>query len=1043
MIYSIWRRCLTRFTRKSAAKNRRGTRHLVSAWRPWLERLEDRIAPATDITVVLGMAGTGSLDHFLSATNGTITTADAPGDTAATLSSGALAEVGSGPVGSGTAISIAATTAITFNDVGVLNLLTATGVSVAFSTTSGPISFANVIDTLNTAGGGLSFSAGTNLTLCNLNTNGGNVSLTAGTAATGNLAFGNILTNGSGNITFQATGNITQTGSSTAASGEAISATAVDNIVVNSLRGSTVSLSSSTGSISSSGSNSVQASAELNLSASTGITLNTLAASLGATNSTFGGIAIVQAASPAQTLAITSSGTGVVNNAAFGTIDIINLGSGITIDAGATITTQNGSINLAALDFNIAGTINSGTAGTALANSTAGRQFDLGTNTAGEIGLTQAELNNVTAGVLRIGTNPGPGGPFGQSAGAITISAPITRTSSPLTLITLDGVTETGAGSLTVGDLCINSGTPVTLTNANNVGTLAGYGASFSFDNGTNLLTIGAVDGLTGISANNSDITLMADSLNIQQSLNPGSGTVVLEPFTTSDQINVGAASTAGVFGLTDTELGLIVSGTAQIGSTSGSADSGGILISRAVTRTPTAPNTARYQTLVLSNQGAITQTAPLSVANLVANGTSVTLTNAGNAVGTLTGFSNSDFSFFDATALTTDTVDANNTLTLTISGSITINQLIDSLYSFVNLTVTGLANEGTEGQIAGPALELLGAGPYMLTNAANDVTTLAANVTSAVSFTNSVGLTIGTVDLTSGVTSTGSSIAVATVAGDLTVTQNVTAATTVSLTAGSTVASPEHILQNQAIIDGTTGVMVTADRMVLEQLTAAPAISSTDIVALQPFSSGRAVDLNNTVGDPTGELALSQTELNGISASSVRVGDLVNTGSLTVQSAIVPAPDFTTLSLRSRRHHRVVKRHSRRRQPGGPGKHGSYPDPGRQRRHRFRSSDGNRRRVHHEQRCPDHRQRCSRARRHPGHNLRKHHHHGQRPHPQRPCKCRQRHCRHSAAHRQRHDLHWRAQRHDHAWHYRRGFRRHHRERRPHRQFGTDRRHQH
>jgi hypothetical protein len=279
----------------------------------FVERLEDRLAPATNITIIQGVAGTGSLDHFLSSTNGTITIADDPGDTAATLSAGALSGVGTG-----VAISIAADNALTFQDLGALSLQTGLGVNAAFSTTTGAVTFANVSNTVNTAGGSLTFSAGTNLTVANLNTNGGDVSVTAGTAGAGNLTFANILTSGSGNLTFQATNaagaTITQTGSAAAASGLAINATATGNITINSLRGTTVALTSNTGSVNSAGSLSVQASAELTVSAATGITLNTLAVALQASNSTSGNINIAQAAAPAQTLTVT--GTGVVNTPA-------------------------------------------------------------------------------------------------------------------------------------------------------------------------------------------------------------------------------------------------------------------------------------------------------------------------------------------------------------------------------------------------------------------------------------------------------------------------------------------------------------------------------------------------------------------------------------------------------------------------------------------------------------------------------------------------------------------------------------------------------
>ncbi|HEV3116468.1 MAG TPA: hypothetical protein VGY58_05410, partial [Gemmataceae bacterium] len=366
-----------------------------------LEALENRVVPATNITILATANGTGTLDAILSPVNGTITTADDPGDPAATLSRGALENVGPGVT-----ISITADNTISFNDLGALNLQTGGGINAGFVANTGPVSFANVANTVITAGGSISFSAGTDLTVSNLNSNGGNVNLTAGTAGAGNLTFENILTSGSGNLTFQATnaagGMITQGGSPSVASGQVITANATGNVTVDGLRGTTVSLASNIGSVNSAGSNTVQASTQLAVSAATGITLNTLAASLTAKNNPSGDINITQAASPAQTLAIT--GAGVVNNAASGAINLTNLGADITIAGGATVKSNAGNVTLAATGFTLNGAVNSGVAATALANSIPGFQFDLGTKTPGKIGLTATELNNVTAGVLRIGS---------------------------------------------------------------------------------------------------------------------------------------------------------------------------------------------------------------------------------------------------------------------------------------------------------------------------------------------------------------------------------------------------------------------------------------------------------------------------------------------------------------------------------------------------------------------------------------------------------------------------------------------------------------
>jgi hypothetical protein len=159
---SIWNR------RRPAPSTSRRTR-------PLLEVLEGRLAPATNIIVLEGPAGTGTLDHFLSPTNGTITTADDPGDLAATLSTGALEQVNSN-----VNISISADALITFSPLtSPLALQTANGNTAAFTVTLGSITFNNTANILTTAGAALSLTATTSITPGNLASSGGDISLTA------------------------------------------------------------------------------------------------------------------------------------------------------------------------------------------------------------------------------------------------------------------------------------------------------------------------------------------------------------------------------------------------------------------------------------------------------------------------------------------------------------------------------------------------------------------------------------------------------------------------------------------------------------------------------------------------------------------------------------------------------------------------------------------------------------------------------------------------------------------------------------------------
>ena len=156
-------------TRKAESKRRQGARRRLEC-----EQLEDRVVPATLITVVAGLAGTGTLDSFLSASDGTINATDNLG-LAGTVSQGALQAVGAG-----IQVSITAQTAIVFDATLTtpVSLLTNAGNSAQFIALNGNITFNDTTDTLTTAGGSLTLVA-TNggETLGNLATANGNINL--------------------------------------------------------------------------------------------------------------------------------------------------------------------------------------------------------------------------------------------------------------------------------------------------------------------------------------------------------------------------------------------------------------------------------------------------------------------------------------------------------------------------------------------------------------------------------------------------------------------------------------------------------------------------------------------------------------------------------------------------------------------------------------------------------------------------------------------------------------------------------------------------
>jgi autotransporter-associated beta strand protein len=615
------------------------TKHLRrSVRRLRLERLEDRTLPASAITIVAGAAGSGTLDSFVSPADGTVTTSDG-GSSPGTLSTGALVAVGAGAN-----INIAAQTGITFNDLGgTLTLQTGLGGSATFTAGSGAITFTAATNTLATGGAGLTFSAGTNLTLANLNAAGGDLALTAGTAGAGNISANRIVTSGAGNITLQATnvagGTITQAGG---AFGKEVFITARGNVVVDDLRGAGVTLASSAGSVTSLAGNSIQGST-LKVTAATGITINTLVASLTASNSRSGEIAVTQAAAPAQPLAVGSAG--VVNSAFVGTITLTNLGDAITVNSGAGVMTFTGPVTLAAQDLSIGGPIKSQGGRVTLTNSVAGGQIDLGSNTAGKLGLTQADIANVTAGVLQVGS---------AEAGHIVISAAITAPATWNTLALVGGseIMENHAstGALTVPNLRVSAANFADLRNLNNnVGTVAAATWSdFDIDSVASPLVVDVVDGVTGVTTNHGGIYLLVHDIDLRQAV--VSGGVGVSIGESPGVVSLGA-DTSGAVNLSDAELGRVTAASLFIYGDS-------VAIAGPVTR-HTGFNTLVLDALV----GGISQTAPLSVAKLaVQSEGDFSLNNVSNDVDTLAGTTlfgvQNQFEFRDANALAIGTVD-------------------------------------------------------------------------------------------------------------------------------------------------------------------------------------------------------------------------------------------------------------------------------------------------------------------------------------------------------------------------------------------------
>src|SRR5207248_3787675 len=107
---------------------------------------------------------------------------------------------------------------------------------------------------------------------------------------------------------------------------------------------------------------------------------------------------------------------------------------------------------------------------------------------------------------------------------------------STLTLISGANMTESAVGTIAAPNLRLSGTGPASLLNPNNVNVLAadlsdGGVGSLVFENGIVPLIVGIVDGDIGITTNNSAVQLVADSLDVQQQVNAGTGVVTFNPF--------------------------------------------------------------------------------------------------------------------------------------------------------------------------------------------------------------------------------------------------------------------------------------------------------------------------------------------------------------------------------------------------------------------------------------------------------------------------------------------------------------------------------
>ncbi|MBL4664793.1 MAG: S-layer family protein, partial [Nitrospinaceae bacterium] len=544
----------------------------------------------------------------------------------------------------------------------------------------------------------------------------------------------------------------------------------------------------------------------------------------------------------------TANGTMTVSSAVAagsGTVNLTAQTANQLIDNNAAI--SGGAANLTADDMALeGGTVNVGSGIVTLDSNLAGIAIDLGDptdSTTATLELSDTELDTITATTLRIGAT---------DAGAFTVTASLTPANiTNLSLLSTAGVTQETGDTITVSGLRIDVDDAVTLTQANNVTTLSAVlsvsDQAFSFTD-ADTLQIGTVDGTAGVTTNKGAIAVIVSTgdLTVANNVNSGVGTVALTTSQNEKKITI--------------NTGVTVTGTGT----------GGVSL------------TADKMSIV----GSITATGRIVTLKPSIAGEAINLGSGTDIATNTLELSDGELDNITATTLRIGATDAG---AISVSSALTPANITNlSLLSDAGVSQSGSATI----TVAGLRIDVDDA--VTLTEA-NNVTTLAANVSTSgqtFSFTDSNALTVGTVDGTVGVTTSGGTITISTTTGTFTVTNNVAAgAAAVNLSIGG----DDQLLDNNAAITGNAAIL-TADDMALEGGTVNV---GSGVVTLKPDSADvDAIDLGNGTEDTDDALELSDTELDTITALTLRIG-ATDAGAITVSSAMTPA-NITNLSLLS-----------------------------------------------------------------------------------------------------------------------------------------------
>jgi filamentous hemagglutinin family protein len=277
-------------------------------------------------------------------------------------------------------------------------------------------------------------------------------------------------------------------------------------------------------------------------------------------------------------------------DAGAGTVSLTSGSSGndnrLTVNSGTTVHGAGG-ITLVGDHMTLTGsTIDGGSSTVTL------RQFENGTDislggleNSGVLAFTTAELDTVTAGVLKIGN---------ANSGDITIDSAIAPANTTVLSLQAGGnISQGGGNTVNISSLALRAGGAITLNQGNNADTVAATAGGNINYRDADSVTVGTVDGITGVNAGansvtltaagvnnlltialganvNGDagVTLVADQMDIQGTVTT-SGTALLHGSTATRSITIGTDDTATSLGLVGTEVNNITANVLKIGDPS------------------------------------------------------------------------------------------------------------------------------------------------------------------------------------------------------------------------------------------------------------------------------------------------------------------------------------------------------------------------------------------------------------------------------------------------------------------------------------------